>query len=63
QEFVAAHRRWVDAALRLLGGTQAWQAASRAAVARVERYYSDTLMFDRYRQVYEGALARNPGAV
>ena len=28
-----------------------------AAVARVERYYTDTLMFDRYRRVYEGALA------
>ena len=51
-----------DAALQLLGDTAAWQAASRAAIARVERYYTDTLMFDRYRQVYEHALARTPGA-
>ena len=27
-----------------------------AAVARVERYYTDTMMFDRYRKVYEKAL-------
>ena len=49
-------------AARIGGDSAAWRAASRAAVARVERYYTDTLMFDRYRQVYEGALARNPGA-
>ena len=60
---IAEPQQLADAALRLLGDTAAWQAASRAAVARVERYYTDTLMFDRYRQVYEGALARNPGAV
>ena len=59
---IAKPQQLADAALRLLGDSAAWQAASRAAVARVERYYTDTLMFDRYRQVYESALARNPGA-
>ncbi len=59
---IAEPQQLADAALRLLGDSNAWQAASRAAVARVERYYTDTLMFDRYRQVYEDALARNPGA-
>ena len=39
------------------GRPRIMQAASAAAVARVERYYTDTLMFDRYRRVYEGALA------
>lgn len=59
---IAEPQRLADAALQLLGDTAAWQAASRAAIARVERYYTDTLMFDRYRQVYERALARTPGA-
>ena len=59
---IAKPQQLADAALRLLGDSAAWQAASRAAVARVERYYTDTLMFDRYRQVYEHALARTPGA-
>lgn len=51
-----------DAALALLGNQSAWQAASQSAVARVERYYSDQLMFARYRKVYEGALHRGQGA-
>ena len=37
-------------------------AASRAGIARVERYYTDRMMFDRYRQVYDGAFARCPEA-
>ncbi|WP_027014018.1 GT4 family glycosyltransferase PelF [Comamonas composti] len=55
-----------DAALELLGAgeraQQAWKAASAAGVARVERYYTDKMLFDRYRQVYEQALqqAREP---
>lgn len=59
---IAEPQQLADAVLQLLGDTAAWQAASRAAIARVERYYTDTLMFDRYRQVYEHALARTPGA-
>ncbi|NHC07559.1 GT4 family glycosyltransferase PelF [Azonexus fungiphilus] len=51
-----------DAALELLGDTQAWQAASEAGIRRVERYYTDDLMFGSYRQVYEGAFARADGA-
>ena len=54
-------RASVDQLLALLGDPVAWQAASRAAVARVERYYTDTLMFDRYRRVYDRALAHAPG--
>ena len=42
--------------------TGAWQAASQAGIARVERYYTDRMMFDRYRQVYAGAFARCPEA-
>ncbi len=59
---IAEPQQLADAALELLGDSARWQAASRAAMARVERYYTDTLMFERYRQVYEHALAQNPGA-
>ncbi|MBV8247635.1 MAG: GT4 family glycosyltransferase PelF [Comamonas sp.] len=45
-----------DAALELLKSPEAWQAASAAGIARVERYYSDHLLFDRYRQVYDRAM-------
>ena len=45
-----------DAALELLQSPEAWQAASAAGIARVERYYSDHLLFDRYRQVYDRAM-------
>ena len=58
---IAQPQQLADAALALLGDPVAWHAASRAAVARVERYYTDTLMFDRYRQVYERALTYAPG--
>lgn len=60
---IAAPHELADAALALLSDHAAWHAASRAAVARVERYYADRLMFERYRNVYEGALARSPEAV
>ena len=32
------------------------QRASTAAIARVERYYTDAMMFDSYRQVYRKAM-------
>ncbi len=43
----------------LLGDAQRWRAASAAAVARVERYYTQDLMFDLYRSVYQDALERS----
>jgi glycosyltransferase involved in cell wall biosynthesis len=57
---IADPQRLADASLELLKDTAAWNAASAAAIARVERYYTDTMMFDRYRRVYEGAFARSP---
>jgi glycosyltransferase involved in cell wall biosynthesis len=44
------------AALALLGDPERWLLAQRAAVARVERYYAQTTMLDRYRQIYRHAL-------
>ena len=41
------------AALALLGDPQAWKAASEAGIKRVEKYYSQPMMFDRYRALYE----------
>jgi len=59
---IADPQQLADASLALLKDPAAWQAASQAAIARVERYYTDTMMFDRYRAVYETALARTEGA-
>ena len=48
-----------DACLELLSSPAQWQAASAAGIARVERYYSDRLLFERYRQVYDRALQQS----
>lgn len=53
---IADPQALADAAIALLSDTAAWNSASAAAVARVERYYTDAIMFDRYRKVYERAL-------
>ncbi len=59
---IADPQQLADAALALLKDTATWNAASQAAIARVERYYTDTMMFDRYRAVYDKALAPTQGA-
>lgn len=41
-----------QAALALLEDPQEWQRASAAAIQRVEKYYSQHMMFDRYRALY-----------
>lgn len=58
---IADPQALADAALALLGNPAAWQGASRAGIARVERYYTDTLMFGHYRKVYQDALQRSEG--
>jgi glycosyltransferase involved in cell wall biosynthesis len=61
---IADPQQLAEAALELLGDRAAWRGAQAAGIARVERYYTDTLMFDRYREVYAGALdaaAQGPG--
>jgi glycosyltransferase involved in cell wall biosynthesis len=47
-------------AIELLSDEGRWRAAQRAGIARVERYYTEKLMLDRYRAVYEGALGGRP---
>ena len=46
-----------DAALEMLTDTAAWHAASQAAIRRVEKYYSQDLLFERYRELYEKNFA------
>lgn len=45
-----------DAIVPLLADPARWHAASAAAVARVERHYTEDQMIDRYRQVYAHTL-------
>jgi glycosyltransferase involved in cell wall biosynthesis len=60
---IADPQALAEAVLALLTDPQAWQAAARAGIARVERYYTHPVMFARYRAVYERALdAAAPGA-
>jgi glycosyltransferase involved in cell wall biosynthesis len=54
---IADPQALADAALELLHSAAAWREASAAGIARVERYYRDDLMFERYRAVYRTALA------
>jgi glycosyltransferase involved in cell wall biosynthesis len=51
-----------EAALRLLGNPQAWRAAQRAGIERVETRYTQELMFARYRELYDWALRDPQGA-
>ena len=42
-----------QAALELLQDAGQWQRASAAAIRRVEKYYDQHIMFDRYRALYD----------
>jgi glycosyltransferase involved in cell wall biosynthesis len=50
---IADPQALAQAALELLSDPAEWQRASQAAIARVERYYSQSMMFARYRELYE----------
>lgn len=43
-------------ALKLLNDPEQWRRAGRAAIARVERYYTHQRMFDSYRELYRKGL-------
>lgn len=43
-------------AIDLLGDEAHWRAAQRAGLARVERYYTQRQMLERYYNIYRGAL-------
>jgi glycosyltransferase involved in cell wall biosynthesis len=48
-----------DAAVALLTDEARWRAASAAAIARVERFYTDERMFAAYREVYGAAMEKS----
>ena len=48
-----------QACARLLSDPDAYRRAQSAGIERVERYYTQPLMFEKYRLVYEDALARS----
>jgi glycosyltransferase involved in cell wall biosynthesis len=48
-----------DAAVALLTDEARWRAASAAAIARVERFYTDEMMFAAYREVYGAAMEKS----
>jgi glycosyltransferase involved in cell wall biosynthesis len=45
-----------DACVRLLGDRTRWEAASKAGIARVERFYTQPMMFDAYRALYRDVI-------
>ena len=45
-----------NASLELLADREAWHAAQAAGIKRVERYYTQDLMFGEYRALYVKAL-------
>jgi glycosyltransferase involved in cell wall biosynthesis len=54
---IADPQALAEAAIALLADHGAWRAAAAAGIARVERHYTQSLMFDRYRELYTAALA------
>lgn len=50
---IADPQALANAAVALLSDPVAWQKASVAAILRVEKYYSQPMMFARYRSLYE----------
>ncbi|NLI28618.1 MAG: GT4 family glycosyltransferase PelF [Nitrospiraceae bacterium] len=54
---ISSPQALADAMTRLLADDAAWLDAQRAAIARVERYYTQEQMFSAYRGLYERVLA------
>ncbi|MFN0162730.1 MAG: GT4 family glycosyltransferase PelF [Burkholderiales bacterium] len=46
-----------EAAVTLLSDRERWHTAQAAGIARVERYYTQDMMFGQYRAIYDAALA------
>ncbi|MET3433818.1 glycosyltransferase involved in cell wall biosynthesis [Herbaspirillum seropedicae] len=59
---IAEPQALAQAALKLLTDPQRWYAAQAAGIARVERYYTQQMMFGAYRELYDNALAEQGAA-
>lgn len=58
---IANPAEFAEAAIELLNSEHAWRNASTAAIKRVEAYYDEKDMIDRYRRIYRDQLhADNP---
>ncbi|HEX5359506.1 MAG TPA: GT4 family glycosyltransferase PelF [Fluviicoccus sp.] len=57
---IADPQALAEAVIALLDDEAAWREAQAAGIARVERYYTQDLMFAAYREVYGTALAESP---
>jgi hypothetical protein len=53
---IAQPQALADAALKLLTDPQRWHAAQAAGIARVERYYTQDMMFGAYCELYQRSL-------
>ena len=53
---IAEPQALAEAAVSLLGDHARWHAAQRAGIQRVERYYTEDLMFNQFRLLYDEAL-------
>lgn len=53
---IADPQALADASLELLTDHAAWRAAQQAGIRRVEKFYTQELMFERFRDVYREAL-------
>lgn len=47
---------FAEATIELLTNQSAWEAASKAAISRVEKYYDERDLLERYRDVYNSAI-------
>lgn len=57
---IAQPQELAQAAVALLGDSARWHAAQAAGIARVERHYTQDLMFGQYRSLYQNLLERLP---
>lgn len=55
---IASPDALASAALALLTDEERWRSAHDAALARVDKYYTDTLMVQRYRHLYTTTFAK-----
>lgn len=53
---IANPEETAQAAIELLNNNQRWLDAQRAGIERVERYYTQSGVFDRYREIYQKAI-------
>lgn len=47
------------AAVSLINDSERWHAAQAAGIARVERFYTDDIMLEKYKSLYEQAFAHS----